>query len=363
MDAVLPFAESLERLKESFLWAAAKGGHAEDCLSLLEYGADVDWISPEGDTALIAACRGGHSQVVELLLSHGAEIDQQTPDGTTALHCCVQRGDQNLAKLLLEAGCSTTLTNARGQTAHAIAVQKGLPFFAILLQQYTSRNSPANQQQQQQPADDDNDAPTTAATSSTAATATTTTRQRDVRRVLPRMHSIPNFPQSTNFTLADQQQAREQPSVPIPDVRAPVRQRHDQEESPQRPTRSARASRLEAEHLQEQAQQLQQENEKLRARIEHYQGNSLQGLTVQELEHLEHELRHAMDAVTKRKVDPDRCRLDPGPKALSTHACFRTFSNRKRLCRKRLRSRRSNGCASCVRYASCGNWADGCFCC
>jgi hypothetical protein len=297
MDAVLPFAESLERLKESFLWAAAKGGHAEDCLSLLEYGADVNWISPEGDTALIAACRGGHSQVVELLLSHGADIDQQAPDGTTALHCCVQRADQNLAKLLLEAGCSTILTNARGQTAHAIAVQKGFQFVAGLVQQYASRDPPANQLQQQAAGDD-----------SAAAVASITTRQRDIRRLLPRMHAIPNFPLTTNLVVADQQHSREQRPVPVPmpDMHT-LRQRHDAEESPQRPTRSARSSRLEAEHLQEQAQQLQQENEKLRARIEHYQGNNLQGLTVSELEHLEHELRHAIDAVTKRKV-PHCCR-------------------------------------------------------
>ncbi|KAJ1446061.1 hypothetical protein M885DRAFT_547822 [Pelagophyceae sp. CCMP2097] len=47
----------LDRMKESFLWAAAKGCRAEEVESLLNIGADVNWVSPEGDTALIAACR------------------------------------------------------------------------------------------------------------------------------------------------------------------------------------------------------------------------------------------------------------------------------------------------------------------
>ena len=51
----------LDRLKESFLWAAAKGGRREEVASLLEMGADVDWGSPEGDTSrALAACRNGH---------------------------------------------------------------------------------------------------------------------------------------------------------------------------------------------------------------------------------------------------------------------------------------------------------------
>lgn len=286
MDTVLPFAESLARLKESFLWAAAKGGHAEDCLSLLEYGADVNWVSPEGDTALIAACRGGHSQVVELLLSHGADVDQQAPDGTTALHCCVQRGDQSLVKLLLEAGCSTALANARGQTAHAIAMQKGFRAIAELVNQHAARDAPAGELQQAGAADGGHN----------GTAVSTTARQRDIRRLLPRV----NAP-SDDFEAIDVQQLlREERLAPV--VHTPVLRRREQEEQPEWPIRSARASRLEAEHLQERAQQLQQENEELRARIQHYQGNSLQGLTVAELEHLEHELRHAIDAVTKRKV-------------------------------------------------------------
>ncbi|CAN0415143.1 unnamed protein product, partial [Ascophyllum nodosum] len=51
----------LNRFKESFLWAAAKGGRVEECESLVKIGADVNWQSPQGDTPLLAACRNGHS--------------------------------------------------------------------------------------------------------------------------------------------------------------------------------------------------------------------------------------------------------------------------------------------------------------
>ena len=51
----LAFTESLDRLKESFLFAAAQGGNTEDCESLLEIGADTEWRNPEGDTPLLVS--------------------------------------------------------------------------------------------------------------------------------------------------------------------------------------------------------------------------------------------------------------------------------------------------------------------
>ena len=35
--------QQIERLKESFLCAAARGGRLEECASLLELGADIEW--------------------------------------------------------------------------------------------------------------------------------------------------------------------------------------------------------------------------------------------------------------------------------------------------------------------------------
>ena len=68
----------LDRLKESFLWAAAKGGRQEEVASLLEMGADIDWVSPEGDTPLLAACKNGHRNVATLLMVHGARVNARS---------------------------------------------------------------------------------------------------------------------------------------------------------------------------------------------------------------------------------------------------------------------------------------------
>ena len=43
----------LDRMKESFLWAAAQGGREEEVESLLSIGADVNWRHPEGWLTLI----------------------------------------------------------------------------------------------------------------------------------------------------------------------------------------------------------------------------------------------------------------------------------------------------------------------
>ena len=85
----------LDRLKESFLWAAAKGGRLQECSSLLRLGADVNWIQRdtvgEGDTPLLAAVRAGHLEVASLLLASGADTGAVARDGDNVLHLCARR--------------------------------------------------------------------------------------------------------------------------------------------------------------------------------------------------------------------------------------------------------------------------------
>jgi len=63
-------SNQIEKLKESFLLAAATGGRLLECQSLLELGAEIDYANDvdDKDTPLLAACRGGHRAVVSLLL-------------------------------------------------------------------------------------------------------------------------------------------------------------------------------------------------------------------------------------------------------------------------------------------------------
>ena len=97
------FSQSLDRLKESFLLAAAQQGNIQDCASLLEIGASVNWQGQDGDTPLLAACRRGHVDTVSLLLSHGADGNLVGNDSYAPIHVVAKRGCINTLNMLLDA--------------------------------------------------------------------------------------------------------------------------------------------------------------------------------------------------------------------------------------------------------------------
>jgi len=107
------------------LWAAAQGGNAEDCESLIQYGADVNWKNADGDTPLLAACRRGHTETIELLLACGADSNVGGIDSLTPLHIATRRGDAESVNILLNANTSTAILTKDGQTALDIARAKG----------------------------------------------------------------------------------------------------------------------------------------------------------------------------------------------------------------------------------------------
>lgn len=121
----ISFSDSLNRLREPFLWAAAQGGNTEDCESLLEIGAEVDWTNTDGDTALLAACRRGHADTIVLLLVYGASPNIRGRDLLTPLHICARNGDSRTLNVLLDAGADASLKTPDNETALSIAEQKG----------------------------------------------------------------------------------------------------------------------------------------------------------------------------------------------------------------------------------------------
>jgi ankyrin repeat protein len=64
---------------------AAANGQTEVAQYLLDVGANVNAVAPNGTTALMMAVRGGHSATVDLLLARGAEVNHRNQDGATAL--------------------------------------------------------------------------------------------------------------------------------------------------------------------------------------------------------------------------------------------------------------------------------------
>jgi ankyrin repeat protein len=119
------FSGSLDKFKESFLCAAAQGGNTEDCESLLEIGANVEWRNADGDTPLLSAVRRGHAETAALLLVHGADLNARGHDGLTPLHVVCRNGDVRTMNVLLNAGASPQVVSDSNQTPVDIARSKG----------------------------------------------------------------------------------------------------------------------------------------------------------------------------------------------------------------------------------------------
>ena len=129
-------------LKESFLWAAAQGGNTQDCESLIEIGADVNWKNTDGDTPLLAACRRGHTETIALLLAYGSNANVMGSDSLTPLHVCTRRGDAESVNILLNANINTSARTKEGQTALDIAQAKGYETIYARLMRKRSGISP-----------------------------------------------------------------------------------------------------------------------------------------------------------------------------------------------------------------------------
>jgi len=113
----MDISDELYRMKDSFLFAASQGGRVEECLSLVDLGADVNFFSG-GESVLSIAVKQGHLDVVELLAANGVSINEKvttmkpsplSSEGeervqTTPLHLAVGNGDLPLTQLLLSCG-------------------------------------------------------------------------------------------------------------------------------------------------------------------------------------------------------------------------------------------------------------------
>jgi len=142
----------IDRLKESFLWAAAKGGRLEECASLADLGADLNWTSPEGDTALLAAARNGHTEVVSFLLAHGSSVYCSMPGSLeTPLHLACKRGQEDLAMVLVDAGASLSTLDGSRKTPIDVAKDRGHEGLARRLQNLGQRADRQNPQPQPSP--------------------------------------------------------------------------------------------------------------------------------------------------------------------------------------------------------------------
>ena len=63
--------------------------------------------------------------MVELLIDRGANVNEIGPDGATAFHFACDLGFEKCGVALINAGCATHLKDDDGQTAQKVAIQNG----------------------------------------------------------------------------------------------------------------------------------------------------------------------------------------------------------------------------------------------
>jgi cytohesin len=112
------------RVGPTMLHDAALKGHLESMQVLLENGADVKALNPDGATALHDAALGGHTGAASLLLGRGAEIDARDgAHGATPLFLAASWGRKQMVDFLLEKGAGKLLRNKQGKSAREAALE------------------------------------------------------------------------------------------------------------------------------------------------------------------------------------------------------------------------------------------------
>ena len=130
------------------LHSAAGSGDTAKVRSLLAQGDSVDKKNMGGFTPLMYAV--GNADMVRLLLEKGANPDYKTRDGVTALHLAVEAGSVEGVRALLEGGANpeagyAALGLGSKGTPLTIAEQKGETKIAALLRDAMNKDAPAVQ--------------------------------------------------------------------------------------------------------------------------------------------------------------------------------------------------------------------------
>ena len=109
------------------LHEAARGGHVEILLLLLDHGAVVSAQNTSLTTPLHLAALMGRGAVLLLLLDHGADASSKDNFGGTALHSAALAGQRETARLLLHRGADLQSKTNDGRTPEDMATARSHP--------------------------------------------------------------------------------------------------------------------------------------------------------------------------------------------------------------------------------------------
>lgn len=85
------------------LFYATYFGHYESCRMLLELGSNPNVLEISRQlTPLLLAVEQGHERIVELLLQHGADLDYVSPQGSTVISIAKETGNERLYVFFLK---------------------------------------------------------------------------------------------------------------------------------------------------------------------------------------------------------------------------------------------------------------------
>jgi ankyrin repeat protein len=83
---------------------AARQGHTDPLVALIDKGAPVDMRDGQGNTLLMLAAYHGHAELVTALAARGADVDRPNDRGQSPLAGAVFKAEPDVVRALVDAG-------------------------------------------------------------------------------------------------------------------------------------------------------------------------------------------------------------------------------------------------------------------
>jgi hypothetical protein len=105
--------------------AIESGQTAKEVRALIDAGADVNKVAPDGNVPLFSAIGQGNGDIVEMLLNSGASVNYRSPTGMQPLHLAATTQSEMCEVLLKHGAPLNARENDHGWTPLFFAVTQG----------------------------------------------------------------------------------------------------------------------------------------------------------------------------------------------------------------------------------------------